>query len=73
MTIDEHCWTLDKPMASLSTCYLGRWLGWQILLNTIAFFIDRKYVTYTEIHSYNGGTSRRLMIFSTAHQVFISL
>ena len=31
--IDEHCWTLDKPMASLSTCHLGLWLGWQILLN----------------------------------------
>ena len=31
---DEHCWTLDKPMASLSTCHLGLWLGWQILLNT---------------------------------------
>ena len=25
--IDEHCWTLDKPMASLSTCHLGLWLG----------------------------------------------
>ena len=22
-----------KPMASLSTCHLGLWLGWQILLN----------------------------------------
>ena len=21
--IDENCWTLDKPMASLSTCHLG--------------------------------------------------
>ena len=31
--VDEHCWTLDKPMASLSTCHLGLWLGWQILLN----------------------------------------
>ena len=23
------CWTLDKPMASLSTCHLGLCLGWQ--------------------------------------------
>ena len=30
---NEHCWTLDKPMASLSTLHLGLWLGWQILLN----------------------------------------
>ena len=22
----QHCWTLDKPMASLSTCHLGLWL-----------------------------------------------
>ena len=34
---DEHCWTLDKPMASLSTCHLGLWLGWQILLNYAKF------------------------------------
>ena len=33
--IDEHCWTLDKPMASLSTCHLGLCLGWQILLNVL--------------------------------------
>ena len=25
--VDEHCWTLDKPMASLSTCHLGLWLN----------------------------------------------
>ena len=25
--VDEHCWTLDDPMASLSTCHLGLWLG----------------------------------------------
>ena len=37
MNIDEHCWTLDKPMASLSTCHLGLWLGWQILLNLVKF------------------------------------
>ena len=30
--VDEHCWTLNKPKASLSTCHLGLWLGWQILL-----------------------------------------
>ena len=30
--VDEQCWTLDKPMASFSTCHLGLWLGWQILL-----------------------------------------
>ena len=29
--IDLKCWTLDKPMASLSTCHLGLWRGWQIL------------------------------------------
>ena len=28
--VNEHCWTLDKPMASLSTCHMGLWLGWQI-------------------------------------------
>ena len=33
--IDEHCWIHDKPMASLSTCQLGLWLGWQILLNLV--------------------------------------
>ena len=32
--IDEHCWTLHKPMASLSTCHLGFWFGWQILLKS---------------------------------------
>ena len=32
---DEHCWTPDKPMASLSICHLGLWLGWQILLNLV--------------------------------------
>ena len=25
--IDEHCWALVKPMASLSTCHLGLWFG----------------------------------------------
>ena len=30
--VDEHCWTLDKPMASF-TCHLALWLGWQILLS----------------------------------------
>ena len=30
LNIGEHCWTLDKPMTSLSTCHLGHWLGWQI-------------------------------------------
>ena len=25
--VDENCWTLDKPMASLSTCHLSLWLG----------------------------------------------
>ena len=33
--MDEHCWTLDKPMASLSNCHLGLWHGWQILLNLV--------------------------------------
>ena len=27
--IDEKCWNLDKPMASLSTCHLSLCLGWQ--------------------------------------------
>ena len=31
--VDEHCWTLDKPMTSFSICQLGLWLGWQILFN----------------------------------------
>ena len=35
--IDEKCWTLDKPMASLSTCHLGLCLGWPSLhQNTIS-------------------------------------
>ena len=25
----KNCWTLNKPMASLSTCHLGYCLGWQ--------------------------------------------
>ena len=25
----KNVWTLDKPMASVSTCHLGLWLGWQ--------------------------------------------
>ena len=25
----KHCWTFDKPMASLSTCHLGLCFGWQ--------------------------------------------
>ena len=33
--VNEHCWTLDKTMASLSTCHRGLWLGWQILLNVL--------------------------------------
>ena len=35
--VDEHCWTLDKPMASWSACHLGLWLGWQILLNLVKY------------------------------------
>ena len=42
LLVDEHCWTLDKPMASLSTCHLGLWLGWQILLNLV-----KNHVTVT--------------------------
>ena len=41
--IDEHSWTLDKPMASLSACHLGLWLGWQILLHLVktnSFMVD---------------------------------
>ena len=40
--VDEHCSTLDKPMASLSTCHLGLWLGWQILLNYIQLNIKTR-------------------------------
>ena len=25
----KNCWSLDKPMASLSTCHLGLCLVWQ--------------------------------------------
>ena len=28
-------------MASLSTCHLGLWLGWQILLNLVKYAFDR--------------------------------
>ena len=38
--VGEHCWTLDKPVASLSTCHLGLWLGWQILLNLVKLFVN---------------------------------
>ena len=31
----KNFWTLDKSMASLSTCHLGLCLGWQILLNLV--------------------------------------
>ena len=34
------CWTLDKPMASLSTCHLGLWLGWQLLLNLLLNLVN---------------------------------
>ena len=46
--VGEHCWTLDKPMASLSTCHLGLWLGWQILLNLVKslYFIITPNVGY---------------------------
>ena len=27
--LDYKCWTLNKPMASLSTCHMGLCLGWQ--------------------------------------------
>ena len=30
-------------MASLSTCHLGLWLGWQILLNLVKLAADRLY------------------------------
>ena len=53
-------WTLDKPMASLSTCHLGLWLGWQILLNLVTttcatkfepaiIFIRRESRTYCQV------------------------
>ena len=35
LNVNEHCWTLDTPVASLSTCHMGLWLGWQILLNLV--------------------------------------
>ena len=31
-------------MASLSTCHLGLWLGWQILLNEVERVFDLKQV-----------------------------
>ena len=37
--VDEHCWTLDKPMASLSTCHLCLWFGCQILLNLVSILV----------------------------------
>ena len=30
-----YCWTLVEAMVSLSTCHLGVWIGWQILLNLV--------------------------------------
>ena len=40
--VDEYCWTLDKPMASLSTCNLGLWLGWLLLLNLVKSQIEHQ-------------------------------
>ena len=31
-------------MASLSTCHLGLWLGWQILLNLVNFLFPFLYI-----------------------------
>ena len=31
----DNCWTLDKPMASLSTCHLGVLPWMAILLNLV--------------------------------------
>ena len=42
--VDEHCWTLDKAMASLSTFHLGLWLGWQILLNLVKLCFKLNYI-----------------------------
>ena len=38
--VDEHYWTLIKPMASLTTCHLALWLGWLILLNRVKSYIE---------------------------------
>ena len=46
--IDEHCWTLDKPTASLSTCHLSLWLGWQILLNLVNVMFLK--IKFTQVH-----------------------
>ena len=31
----DNCRTLDRPVASVSSCHLGLWRGWQILLNPV--------------------------------------
>ena len=36
-------------MASLSTCHLGLWLGWQILLNLVTSYCPSKYVVYCDM------------------------
>ena len=33
LNIDEK--RINKPMASLSTCHLSLWLGWQMLVNLV--------------------------------------
>ena len=33
-------------MASLSTCHLGLWLGWQILLNLVKYAMERQSFSF---------------------------
>ena len=55
-------------MASLSTCHLGLWLGWQILLNLVkyalAFSLVQHWATRLVIH-----TSGAHLIKTQAHNM----
>ena len=41
----KHFWTLDKPMASLSTCHMGVLPWMAILLNLVRMYVDTLKVT----------------------------
>ena len=55
--VNEHCWTLDKPMVSLSTCHLSLWFGWQILLNlqsdALQTFCEAHTLRHLGTHGHN--------------------
>ena len=61
--VDENCCTLDKPMASLSTCHPGLWLGWQILLKTHLDSCDNQQTVCACVHANLYHLSPTLLIY----------